>query len=101
MGDYIKREDAVKIIERLVKQLEPPINIRLADVRSGVLSAKWLVEDMQSTDVVEVVRCKDCVYREVKGEGMTHWFGCRIMEHNDDDWYCSFGEGVSRYEQIH
>lgn len=56
MSDYIKREDAIKIIERLVKQLEPPINIRLADVRSGVLSAKWLVEDMQSADVVEVVR---------------------------------------------
>ena len=92
MTDYIKREDAVKIIERLAKQLEPPINIRIADVRSGVLSAKWLVEDMQSTDVVEVVRCKDCVYREVKGEGMTHGFGCRIMEHNDDDWYCGFGE---------
>ena len=42
--------------------------------------------------VRDLVRCKDCVYREVKGEGMTHWFGCRIMEHNDDDWYCSFGE---------
>ena len=47
---------------------------------------------LNKADVVEVVRCKDCVYREVKGAGMAHWFGCRIMEHNDDDWYCSYGE---------
>ena len=53
----------------------------------------WCVKcEYEPKDLVDVVRCKDCVYREVKGEGMTHWFGCRIMEHNDDDWYCSFGE---------
>ena len=50
------------------------------------------IEAQPPADVVEVVRCKDCVYREVKGAGMAHWFGCRIMEHNDDDWYCSYGE---------
>lgn len=81
MSDYIKREDAVKIIERLATQITPPINIRLADVRCGVLSAKWLVEDMQSADVVEVVRCKDCVYRP-----------CLIMPHSSDFDFCSYGE---------
>lgn len=99
MTDYIKREDAVKIIERLAKQLEPPINIRLADVRSGVLSAKWLVEDMQSTDVVEVVRCKDCKHYKrnipcVDGHynGCDEWIdeGNAITVYEND--YCSYGE---------
>lgn len=53
----------------------------------------WCVKcEYEPKDLVDVVRCKDCVYREVKGAGMAHWFGCRIMEHNDDDWYCSYGE---------
>ena len=93
MSDYIEREGAVKIIERLAKQLEPPINIRIADVRSGVLSAKWLVEDMQSTDVVEVVRCKDCKWHFEQ----CNFVGCNhdnmseaIIGYPDD--FCSYGE---------
>lgn len=70
--------------------------IPTADVveRSSYESMEHTVAKLNEalSNSVEVVRCKDCVYREVKGEGMTHWFGCRIMEHNDDDWYCSFGE---------
>lgn len=99
MSDYIKREDAVKIIERLAKQLEPPINIGLAGVRCGVLSAKWLVEDMQSADVAEVVRCKDCKhYKRNIPCGGGHYNGCDewIDEGNaitvyDND-FCSYGE---------
>ena len=82
MSDYIKREDAIKAMAR-------GIGIPYTDF---IDVAERCMADIPTADVVEVVRCKDCVYREVKGEGMTHWFGCRIMEHNDDDWYCSFGE---------
>lgn len=97
MSDYIKREDAVKIIERLATQITPPINIRLADVRCGVLSAKWLVEDMQSADVVEVVRCKDCKYYTLKPQQTSRVTSVRrcnrsaIVCTKPDD-YCSFGE---------
>ena len=82
MSDYIKREDAIKAMAR-------GIGIPYTDF---IDVAERCMDDIPTADVVEVVRCKDCVYREVKGEGMTHWFGCRIMEHNDDDWYCSYGE---------
>ena len=81
MSDYIKREDAIKNIDELY----------FSD-KDDHDRTREAIKRLSSADVVEVVRCKDCVYREVKGEGMTHWFGCRIMEHNDDDWYCSFGE---------
>ena len=84
MSDYIKREDAIRQIVKTSAQNELDI--------PAIGTVIYILSEMDSADVVEVVRCKDCVYREVKGEGMTHWFGCRIMEHNDDDWYCSYGE---------
>ena len=40
----------------------------------------------------EVVRCKDCVHRVPQGDGLTHWYACMVMEQNDDEWFCSFGE---------
>ena len=52
MDKYIKREDAIKAI------IENPSKI-------GVFTAKAIraIEDLPTADVVEVVRCKDCVYR--------------------------------------
>jgi len=51
-----------------------------------------LFDIINSSDVVEVVRCKDCIY----------WFGssCKWREDEtpDPDDYCSIGE---KYEQIH
>ena len=40
-----------------------------------------LFDIINSSDVVEVVRCKDCVYRP-----------CLIMPHSYDFDYCSYGE---------
>lgn len=40
-----------------------------------------LFDIINSSDVVEVVRCKDCVYRP-----------CLIMPHSSDFDYCSYGE---------
>lgn len=51
-----------------------------------------VIDKMPTADVVEVVRCKDCIYR----------FGssCKWREDEtpDPDDYCSIGEN---YEQIH
>lgn len=42
--------------------------------------------------MTEVVRCKDCHYRELDGE-ITHFYWCRINERSvDDDDYCAWGE---------
>ena len=43
-------------------------------------------------EMVAVVRCKDCRYRELDGE-ITHFYLCRINERSvDDDDYCAWGE---------
>ena len=52
------------------------------------------VADAPTVDAVEVVRCKDCVYRDTDPTGaMTDGF-CRWNpdERPDDDDYCSYGE---------
>ena len=67
--EYIKREDAIEMV------LEPLNNI-------------------PSADVVEVVRCKDCIYND------GGWCGAQEYgtHHVEDDDYCSYGE---RKEQEH
>ena len=63
MSDYIKREDAIEMV------LEP-------------------LSNMPSADVVEVVRCKNCIYND-RGWCGAQEYGTRYVEDND---YCSYGE---------
>lgn len=58
MSDYIKREDAEK----------------LKDICTDTYADKeYFIEQLKaipSADVVEVVRCKDCKYAEIKDNGV-------------------------------
>mgnify|MGYP007022364939 CR=1 FL=1 len=49
--DYIKREDAINVFDWGMPD---------ADVKCGI--AIQNIKDIPSSDVVEVVRCKDCKY---------------------------------------
>jgi hypothetical protein len=40
----------------------------------------------------DLIRCKDCKHRQVKGEGMTHWYGCLWRGSCNDDDFCNYGE---------
>ena len=59
--------------------------------RKTIVSVAF-IEDMPTADVVEVVRCKDCKHRRVKGEGMTHWYGCLWRGSCNDNDFCNYGE---------
>ncbi len=78
--DYIKREDAINVFDWGMPD---------ADVKCGI--AIQNINDIPSSDVVEVVRCKDCKYdhecshnitRRSKGGGVIY---CPLE-------YCSEGE---------
>lgn len=44
-------------------------------------------------DLVEVVRCKDCIHKYVSGNGITQYYICDFMDAQyEDDGYCSHGE---------
>lgn len=65
------------------------------DYHTMVLETKKPSE-FPTADVVEVVRCKDCFYRRIANDGMTHYYWCDTIQNsvNDDD-YCSYGERKS------
>ena len=77
MSEYIKKEDAIASI-----QAHDPV----PEARGGREWAEYLLEDVMSADVVEVVRCKDCKW----------WDGIECQTRDidvvDDDDYCSYGE---------
>ena len=79
--DDIPTADVVEVTDKSMESLIKGLEI-LGDTKDRA-------------DVVEVVWCKDCVYREIRRDPLRttmDCFGCEIMHYNDDDWYCSFGK---------
>ena len=78
MAEYIKREDALDAV-------------LFSLVGTGHQSqAIYAIRDVPTADVVEVVRCKDCVFC-VKTQGACIW--CRLNDCRfDKDGFCSYGE---------
>ena len=80
MAEYIDREALIAEYDR---------------VHQGPAGgARKLMVDAPAADVVEVVRCKDCVY----WDGMGYKGLCEapmnglVREYTDDDSFCSYGE---------
>ena len=49
-----------------------------------------LFDILNSSDVIEVVRCKDCKWRYSTSD-CTHWLPCMDIIYNHD-FYCGYGE---------
>lgn len=90
MSDYIKREDVFEKISH-VADMELVYPLRLL---------RYKIEELPSADVVEVVRCKDCVFwkryeklpnqiSELRFEGYCDEMINHEMNGND---YCSYGK---------
>lgn len=79
MSDYINREMAADCIV-----------LECDDVT--LEQARQAIKDCPSADVVEVVRCKDCIFNNDGWCGADH-LGSRWIEAED---YCSFGERRGR-----
>ena len=63
--------------------------------RLGLEYSKSLVETAETADVVQVVRCKDCIHRDPEDKKCDCSFQARggILPMDDDD-SCSYGEKV-------
>ena len=85
MSDYIKREDAIKAMAR-------GLGIPYTDF---IDVAERCMDDIPTANVVEVVRCKDCIHRYVPTR-CALWQG--TIDDKDyfiergEDFYCSYGE---------
>ena len=88
-GMYIKREDAIRAIaeqDMFAEQMNS--DYASDDIKDYIESARDLLSDVPSADVVEVVRCKDCWKRPFDN--------CPFYEHlgyqPEDDFFCGEGE---------
>ena len=99
MNDYIKREDAVE-------QVELQIPFIIANIETPRRTAERIIGSCPSTDVVEVVKCKNCIYlrsyqNQTFGEQMIKLGYIGFCNHPRRHWdvdcvklddYCSKGE---------
>lgn len=88
MSDYIKREDAIQaIVGHLVpKQYDGNL------VNAGFEVAHEIVDALPSADVVEVVRCKDCIHNDQCKHRVVMWVEDPINTWHKDIDFCSYGE---------
>lgn len=80
--EYIERKEAIKMIRN---DLPNVVNYHRMD-------AIECLELMSTADVVEVVRCKDCTYRDGQ-EDLCGNIYCKLHDSRfDKDGYCSYGK---------
>lgn len=96
MAEYIERSAALdKLDESLVRSIESGGSHEA----SGLVTAKCQIAAVPAADVVEVVRCKDCVFWNADKKGFSDECVCRRFSVlNVCDKYtlptdfCSYGE---------
>lgn len=95
MKKYIEKEKLIKSLWDEVNFYEEDTEY---DIATGLSYAINAVENMPEEDVVEVVRCKDCIYfQDYNFFGLPVYY-CMLHKEHDDyefftehDNYCSFG----------
>ena len=103
MTDYISRDDAIEAVVSWTVEDRPhevmPTDLvdRIKALPSADAVSRKDTVTLNSpisiqTEMVAVVRCKDCKQRRVEGD-CTHYYYCDFMGSMcGDNEYCSFGE---------
>lgn len=73
--EYIEREAALSAQNK---------SMNLAECRTRL-------ERLPAADVVEVVRCRECYFRELDGADPV-CTGAMAYSHTPDDWFCAAGK---------
>lgn len=102
MEKYIKSDTVLKFINSCLEHED-----KITDIEKAVLTGvKTYVERIPATDVVEVVRCKDCKHRIVNEHyGEKGYLKLKAMceldtgdpfefarDAGNDNWFCADGE---------
>ena len=97
-GDYIRREDARRMVVQLDKYAwKSPVSDERR-VTVDVDLVKFGLDRIPAADVAEVVRCKNCKWFADNNGG--EWYGCKMFQvvritpedaPKPDD-FCSYGE---------
>lgn len=94
MSDLVKRNIAIRELVRS--------SVYKWSVEEDQLAHNWaisIIESLPSSDAVEVVRCKDCVYgsedypKDIFPEATGETYSCVHSTYSHDkDFYCKYGE---------
>ena len=82
MTDYISREAAITAIQKAYIDTQEGFDKAAVKINVGLTKALHIMQDLPAADVVEVIRCKDCMVLQ----------NCRFAQGLGLDGYCSQGE---------
>lgn len=88
MAEYIDKEELIECLERYANFCDACTDV---DCINCVI--EFVIKELPTADVVEVVRCKDCIYYETSkkyGPYCNHPQNGLYDIYPDD--YCSYGE---------
>lgn len=92
MAEYIEREAFIKRLENEADKSSDIINLLILNGIANIVRDKNIAPDV---NVVEVVRCKECVHYNTSscadGFGWCNWYDNGQISNN----FCSFGERSS------
>lgn len=101
MARYIKESELLETIDKLQKSLSPRLDARDNIVFDVLEIVNSLIEKQPTANVVEAVRCKDCIHFTKKEENMFGIDHCHILYYIDGSHrevckydYCSYGKKV-------
>lgn len=78
------KEQQVKETGAFSKGLNKGLQIMMSAARNR--------DAIPAADVVPVVRCRDCYFRELDGADVPVCTGAMAYSYTPDDWYCAGGE---------
>lgn len=92
MEKYIKASTVLKFINSCLEHED-----KITDIEKVVLiGVKTCVERLSAEDVVSVVRCRECIfrdhYKELDGTKISICTGAMAYTCTPDDWYCANGK---------
>ena len=88
MSDYIKREDAKRVLNKGLRYMRA----------FGVNRCLPMIDEVPSADVVEVVRCKDCKHRPIDTQEEGNGFDYEFPEEYGCPGYCDDGYYAQRFD---
>lgn len=80
------------IRDEMIEQTKARIVLGAPRFNTGLEAAIEVATSLPAADVVEVVRCLDCYFREFDGADDPVCTGAMAYSYTPDDWFCAAGK---------
>lgn len=80
------------IRDEMIEQTKARIVLGAPRFNTGLEAAIEVATSLPAADVVEVVRCRECYFRDTDGEDVPVCTGAMAYSYTPDDWFCAAGK---------